>query len=228
MSASVKKNLSLTNGKTQLVDLNGGSINFDIAFTAKSLDNSQFNAIVATQTTLDSGTPLNFQTAMSGTISAHIVSDKNVYDNYYLCLKADKNCDIEVLITKKEIAAKVPQPHESPRSNLNSSSTLQMKAPPPLKPPSKPSKTNWSLICIVILIIGGFGFYYYYYIYKKKKITTTIELPTEIDTKYTLNTSPLISSPFITSPSLLSEFNSSKITQKSSLSERLTNLLESS
>ena len=146
---SVTKTLSLTNGK-QLLDLNGESINFDITFSAKSLDNSPFYAIVVDQSTLDSNTNLDFQLAEGGIISANIVSDKNVYQNYYLCLKADKPCQIEVVINKKEIKANVP--------SLESQSLK-----PPLKPPSKQDKTNWLFIGIVIIIIAG-SFYYYYYI----------------------------------------------------------------
>jgi len=153
---SVTKTLSLTNGK-QLLDLNGESINFDITFSAKSLDNSPFYAIVVDQSTLDSNTNLDFQLAEGGIISANIVSDKNVYQNYYLCLKADKPCQIEVVINKKEIKANIP--------SLESQSLK-----PPLKPPSKQDKTNWLFIGIVIIIIAG-SFYYYYYIYKKNNNT---------------------------------------------------------
>ena len=154
---SVTKTLSLTKGK-QLVDLNGGSINFDITFTAKSLDNSPFHAIVVDQTTLDNNTNLDFQHANEGIISANIVSDKNVYQNYYLCLKADKPCQVEVVIDKKEIKANVP--------TLDSSDSLTSQSlKPPLKPPTKQDKTNWIFIGIVILII--LGSLYYYYVYKK-------------------------------------------------------------
>jgi hypothetical protein len=158
---SVTKTLSLTNGQ-QLLDLNGDSINFDITFSAKSLDNCPFDAIVVDQSTLDNNSILDFQRVQDGIISANIVSDKNVYQNYYLCLKAEKPCQVEVVINKKEIKANVP--------SLDSLASQSLKTS--LKPPSKQDKTNWLFIGIVIIIILG-SFYYYYYIYKKNKNNNT-------------------------------------------------------
>jgi hypothetical protein len=156
---SVTKTLSLTTGK-QLLDLNGGSINFDLTFSAKSLDNSPFDAIVVDQSTLDSNVNLDFQHANDGVISANIVSDKNVYQNYYLCLKSDKPCQVEVVIDKKEIKANLP-----PLNTQN------------LKPPIKPSKTNWMLIGVVIILFALLGVYYYYYIYNKKNNKIDDDVP---------------------------------------------------
>jgi hypothetical protein len=160
---SVIKTLSLTNGK-QLLDLNGSSVNFDLTFSAKSLDNSPFDAIVVDQATLDSNVNLDFQRATDGIISANIVSDKNVYQNYYLCLKSDKPCQVEVVIDKKEINANLPSPQSPLPLSSQSPSSL-----PHLRLPAKPSNTNWMLIGIIIIIFSLFGGYYYYYIYKKKK-----------------------------------------------------------
>ena len=161
---SVIKTLSLTNGK-QLLDLNGSSVNFDLTFSAKSVDNSPFDAIVVDQATLDSNVNLDFQRANDGIISANIVSDKNVYQNYYLCLKSDKPCQVEVVIDKKEINAKLPSPQSPLPLSSQSPSSL-----PHLRLPTKPSNTNWMLIVTIIIIFSLFGgYYYYYYIYKKKK-----------------------------------------------------------
>ena len=159
---SVVKTLSLTNGK-QLLDLNGSSVNFDLTFSAKSVDNSPFDAIVVDQATLDSNVNLDFQRATDGIISANIVSDKNVYQNYYLCLKSDKPCQVEVVIDKKEINANLPPPQSPLPLSSQSPSSL-----PHLRLPTKPSNTNWMIIGIVIILLSLFGGYYYY-IYKKKK-----------------------------------------------------------
>jgi len=98
---TTKKVITLSSVK-QLIDLNGTSTNFDITFTAKSLDNSDFYALVVDQKILDSNAPLEFRLA-KGSISANIISDNNVYQNHFLCLKSDKKCQIEVVIEKKEI-----------------------------------------------------------------------------------------------------------------------------
>lgn len=161
---SIIKTLSLTTGK-QLLDLNGSSINFDLTFTAKSLDNSPFDAIVVDQATLDSNINLEFQRAEDGIISANIISDKNVYQNYYLCLKSDKPCQVEVAIDKKEIKANLPP----------ASLPLPLSQPAQLKPPTKLDKTNWTLIGIAIILFA-LGGLYYYYMYNKKNSKPEEEL----------------------------------------------------
>jgi len=197
---SIKKILSLKGGDKQLIDLNGASINFDLSFSATSSENSDFHALVVDQNTLDKvpHDSLEFKLA-NGYISGNIVSDKNVYQNHFLCLKSDKPCQIEVVINKKEI-----QPKLQPQ--------LKTTAPQPLKSIAKPSSTNWKLIFIVIVIIIGGGLCYYMYINKKKQ-----QKPQGIENTMTPSISTLI-----TSPSLVSAFQTSK---KSSLSDRLDKLL---
>ena len=91
---SVKKTLSLTS-RQQLIDLNEETTNFDLTFKAKSLDNSHFDVLVVDQTTLDNNPNLEYKRA-KGEISGNIISDKNVYQNYFLCLKSEKPCDVEI------------------------------------------------------------------------------------------------------------------------------------
>ena len=196
--------ISLSSVK-KLIDLNGGSTNFDLTFTAKSLDNSDFYAIIVDQATLDSNAPLDFKLA-KGEISANIVFDKNVYQNHFLCLKSDKPCDVEVMIDKKEIE---PRPISTP---------VRQKAPS-LSPPKKHSKTNWKLIFIVI-VLGAGVLVYYYSNRDKNKNNTFVDTPqvTEQVTHQTI----ILPSP------LIGELESSSITQKSSLTDRLRSLLEES
>lgn len=200
---SVKKILSLTGGK-QLIDLNGSSTNFDLTFTATSQDNSDFHALVIDQKTLDtvSHDSLEFKRA-NGSISGNIVSDKNAYQNYFLCLKSDKPCNVEVIINKKEIHPKPPPP---PPQQVNAQT-------PRVKHVEPPSSTNWKLICIVIVIIIGGGLCYYMYVNKKKE-----QKYQGIENTMTPSISTLI-----TSPSLVSGFTNS---QTPSLSERLDKLLK--
>lgn len=148
---SMKKTYSLNSHK-QLVDLNGDTTNFDLTFTATSKDGSAFEVLVVDQTTLDNTPNLEYKRA-NGTISGNIVSDKNVYQNYFLILKSDKPCDVEVDINKREIAPKPVQQTPPPQ---------QLKAPP-LAPPQKPSGTNWKIIFILAVVIGGGALLYYMY-----------------------------------------------------------------
>jgi hypothetical protein len=206
---SVKKILSLTGGGKQLIDLNGDSINFDLTFTATSSENADFHALVVDQNTLDKvpHDSLEFKRA-SGSISGNIVSDKNIYQNYFLCLKSDKPCQVEVIINKKEIQPKQGHPQIHPQNQpqqVNATAPrLKNVVPPP------PSSTNWKLICIVIVIIIGGGLCYYMYVNKKKQ-----QKNQSIENIMTPSISTLI-----TSPSLVSGFTTS------SLSERLDKLLQ--
>jgi len=202
---SVKKTLSLTNGK-QLIDLNGDYTNFDLTFTATSLDNSDFHALVIDQNTLDKvpHDRLEFKKA-TGSISGNIVSDNNIYQNFFLCLKSDKPCQVEVVINKKEIQPK-------PRKEVNPVPQQTVKQDP-IKDPIKDSNTNWKLIFIVIVLIIGGGLCYYMYVNKKKQ-----QKHQSIENTMTPSISTLI-----TSPSLVSGFTNS---QTPSLSERLDKLLK--
>ena len=164
---SVKKNYTLT-PRQQLVDLNGDTTNFDLSFVVTSIDGSPFNLIVVDQNTLDNNPNLDYKNVDNGTMSGNIISDKNIYENYYLCLKSDKDCEVEVIIDKREIPANIPPPpapkaprytHTQPSFNTN------------IAHPMKRSTTNWKLILIVIIVICG-GLYLYYLYNKKNKITT--------------------------------------------------------
>ena len=191
---SVKKILSVTSGQ-QLIDLNEETTNFDLTFTAKSLDNSHFDVLVVDQTTLDNNPKLEFKRA-KGVISGNIISDKNVYQNYFLCLKSEKPCDVEIVINKKEIQPRPKEPIK-PVFNNPPPHPPPPTLPPPINSPSKTSKTNWKLIFIVIIILGASGAAYYIY-NKKKREKITIQNPNVIPI---LTPSPLVLSS-VQSPSL--------------------------
>jgi hypothetical protein len=98
--------MSVTNQYTlgkqkQLIDLNGDSVNFDLNFFCESLDGSEFDVLVVDQQTLDSNpNNLSYKHAQ-GKISGNISSDKNIYQNYFLILKADHDCQVNVMINKQ-------------------------------------------------------------------------------------------------------------------------------
>ena len=210
---TTKTLISLSSVK-QLLDLNGGSANFDLTFTAKSLNNSDFYLIVVDQATLDSNTPLDFKLA-KGEISANIVSDTNVYQNHFLCLKSDKPCDVEVMIDKKEI-----EPRPLPPTPVRQLAPRQQGVPS-LNPPRKPSKTNWTMIFIVIALGAGFLVYYYFFNKNKNKKITSVDTPM-LTTEQVTHQTIILPSP------LIGELESSSITQKSSLTDRLRSLLDES
>lgn len=90
------KNYKLSKIK-QLIDLNGDLVNFDLTFSVKASDGSNFEALVVTQEQIDSGEPLEYKKA-DGSISGSIVADKDLYQNYFLLLKSENPVECEVTI----------------------------------------------------------------------------------------------------------------------------------
>jgi len=129
----------------QLIDLNGDSTNFDVTFKATSKSGTPFQILVVDQTTLDNNPSLEYKSVDQGQISGNIVQDKNVYQNYFLVLKAEKPTEIEIEITKKDIApAPTPIPPQKPSSS-----------------PSSKKPIPWLKILVVVgvVVLGGYVLY---------------------------------------------------------------------
>ena len=134
----------------QLIDLNGDLTNFDLRFNAKSKNKANFYALIVDQTTLDSSPELEYKQA-EGEISGNLISDKNVYQNYFLVLKSDKPCDCEVIIDIKQIEPKLDN------------EPLQQIPQEPSKPQSTSSKMNWKVIIVAVLVVCGLFYLYKVY-----------------------------------------------------------------
>lgn len=150
------KTYSVSNVK-QLIDLNGTSTNFDISFQVKSQNKEPFDILVVDQTTLDNTPKLEYKRIEAGEISGSLKNDKNVYQNYYLILKAEKPCQCDVTINKKEIPKQtqpVPQPTQS--------NPVQNSQPNPysVNPPTK-SNINWVKIVLIVAVVGVGGYFLY-------------------------------------------------------------------
>lgn len=168
----------------QLVDLNGEITNFDISFRAKTKNGESFDVLVLDQTTLDNSSNLEYKKA-SGEISGHLVQDKNVYQNYFLILKADNPCQCEVEIVRQEIPRAQPQNSGVPNGVLPNGNTPGSLMP---LPPSGPqgglqgsvdqSSTNWPKIIITALVFAGIGYAMYYFLKKRKDTDDGIPSPT--------------------------------------------------
>jgi hypothetical protein len=153
----------------QLVDLNGDSINFDISFRVTSRNKEHFELLVVDQTTLDNNPNLEYKKVVEGTISGNILQDKNIYQNYFLILKAENPCECDVEIIKKELP-KTAQPPPTPSSVIQSgtssgtSSASSSGATPVLKKldDDKPG-FSWMKILLIVgaLVALGIGFYLY-------------------------------------------------------------------
>ena len=139
--------------QNQLIDLNGTMVNFNLTFTATSANNLPFEAVVMDQAGLDTNPNIDFKQVTDGTISGNIISDKNVYQNFFLVLKAPQETSINVTIDIK------PLP---PRPQLS---------PPPASPP-KSSSINWKYILIFFAILCT-GYLVWKYMGKNKSVYVT-------------------------------------------------------
>ena len=140
----------------QLVDLNGDTTNFDLTFSVTSKDKALFDVIVVDQTTLDSNPSLDYKHVTNGSISGNIVSDKGVYQNYFLMLKADTPCQCEVITEIKEIPVKPMTPDEF--SDPGSKEKLLQ--------PKNTSMVNWTTMLIFAAVVGAV--LYYLFVYSKE------------------------------------------------------------
>ena len=90
------------NNIKQLVDLNGTSTNFKLEFKVTCLEkDKEFDCVVIDQTTLDSGETLPYK-RVKGSLSGNFKVDNNIYQSYYLILKSDSECEVEVEINFEE------------------------------------------------------------------------------------------------------------------------------
>lgn len=153
----------LLNKTPQLVDLNGDTTNFDITFTVTSKNKEPFYLVVVDQKTLDVNPNFSFRQADEGQLSGNIVSDKNVYQNYFLCLKADEDCEVNIEIIKKEIQPNVVKEEYIPQ---------QQKQQHKEEDESFLSR-NWKWL--LILLIAGGVLLYIWKIKKKDETSSPVE-----------------------------------------------------
>ena len=156
---------SYTLGKIkQLIDLNGDSTNFDLTFNVSCKESTPFNILVVDQTTLDNTPELKYKEVI-GNISGKITADKNVFQNYFLILKSDTPCVVEVELLKKELP-RTPdvvvksQPKEK-FTNLSSSSIPEVS----IEQNSNPKKgmSLFKIVLILVVVIGGVALLWYLY-----------------------------------------------------------------
>lgn len=155
------------NNIKKLIDLNGDVTNFDLNFTAQSKNLEPFEAIVVDQSALDANENLEYKKVSDGIISGNVRSDKNIYQNYYLLLKSENPCDIEVSIDLNELQIENMEiPIEEEIINLENDEKQSMfsKFMPKLK-----IKMGWKQILMVLTLIGGIIFVYWKFFRNKGK-----------------------------------------------------------
>lgn len=148
----------------KLIDLNGETTNFDITFRVASRNKEPFDLLVVDQTTLDNTPKMEYKKVENGVISGNIVHDKNVYQNYFLILRADNPCECDVEIVKKELPKTPTQPQST-----------QVMVPSPSKNPKKSTDGfNWVKILLIVGFIAVLGIALY--LYSKKSSSAPIKL----------------------------------------------------
>ena len=172
----------------QLIDLNGDSTNFDLSFKVTCADDTHFHVLVVDQETLDNNQELEYKKTQK-TISGNIVTDKNIgYQNYFLILKSDKECTVEVELIKKIL----PKPTENIQKF---DQNLKLPKRTAAKPDS--SEINWKkigLISVVVLI--GLGILWF--LYKRKNKIQSDAVPVLASPVF--KASPVLASPVLASP----------------------------
>lgn len=146
---STKKTYSIGSMK-QLIDLNGSSTNFELTFRVNSHNKEPFDMLVVDQTTLDSNPSLEYKHVANGEMTGSLKNDKNVYQNYFLIIKAEKPCQCDVEINKREMPIQ------------------QKPVPPPAPAPEPKSSVNWIKIGLILLCVS-IGGYILYRLSKKEK-----------------------------------------------------------
>jgi len=138
----------------QLIDLNGTLVNFEISFMAKSTNAQPFEALVVDQNTLDNDSNLEFKEANKGVLAGKIVFDHNKYQNFFLILRSQKKCEVEVTIDKKSIPPRELPDHPSEEKEdppVPVLSTENFK--PNVRDVKSYFKFNWKLILTILVVL---------------------------------------------------------------------------
>lgn len=145
--SKTKKTISLGKIK-QLIDLNDDSTNFNLSFNVSCHDNTPFEILVVDQTTLDNSPELEYK-KVSGSINGTIVADKNVYQNYFLILKSETPCKVDIEFTKNVLPVPTMKvPHKEQYIPVESSNKMQFNV-------SEQSVSWLKIGLIALVVIGG-------------------------------------------------------------------------
>jgi hypothetical protein len=226
---SIQKTYNVSTQK-QLIDLNGNLVNFELEFIAQSKNGEPFEILVVDQAILDSQHSLPYKKAVDGKISGNILADKNIYQNYFLIIRAENDCEVNVTINKKELPI-VQQPEQyypiyPPQQENYQPQQYMQPQPQSMQPqsmqppqPMKNNKNSSNLKFYLIIGLIGLGVAYYFFYYKKKKnntenyqVKTSIpevekshepaipKSPTPLVVKSPIPTTPIPTAPIPTTP----------------------------
>ena len=103
----------------QLFDLNNNIKNFHSTFTIQSTNSTPFFAVVADQSTLDSGSSLQFKYAQDGSLSGEVRQDEDENKSWYLVLKSDQPNEVDISIDTKQVPPRMSNVQKSVQNPNN-------------------------------------------------------------------------------------------------------------
>lgn len=135
----------------QLIDLNGDSTNFHINYKIESKNQKPFDILIVDQTTLDNTPNLEYKKVEKGVVSGEIKQENNIYQNYFLVIKADEPVECVLTIDKKDLPK-----------------TPQNQAPQMTTPPITKKETSWLKYVLIFLVLAVAGYMIYNMVVNKK------------------------------------------------------------
>ena len=176
--SSTQKTLTLSKIK-RLIDLNGDSTNFTVQFRVESRGGEPFYLAIVDPTTLDNSGELNYELVPEGKASNAFSQNENVYQNYFLVLKSDVPCEVDVVVEKHEMPK--AQPAQPPVVFQQPQMGQQQPHPKPHNPQPGPV-SNWKIWAFVVVLVGGAALAYW--LYNRKSDEAQESAPSHISVDY--------------------------------------------
>jgi hypothetical protein len=137
---------------TEMVDINSDIENFIAKFHAKSRNGQDFKFIVIEETPKTD--ELEYNTTVNGEMEGEIKAEYNNYKNYFLLLKSDQPCEVDIVINIQKLDKK----------------TLPSQQIQTVKTDIAPKKNMFAVLGLIsiLFLVGG----YFYVTHGKKKGVT--------------------------------------------------------
>ena len=158
-------------GKTKrLIDLNKSYTNFKLTFNVVSENQDEFFLAVIDQKSLDEVADSDIEyKVVNGSLSGSVVSDKNIYQNYFLILKSENPMNVTVQVDIEELPKTIPQ-----RPPMSNNQQKFNKGLPGLKSGGWFDSLSMKQIFVIVGVIGVLVFLYFKY-GKKETVSVVSE-----------------------------------------------------
>ena len=186
---SIRKTLKLSKIK-QLIDLNQNFINFNAQFqVTNKTPNIDYKMLVVNQEQLDD-TNFNIDEAYkniewektNGVIGGSVLFDKNIFQHWFISLKSDTECDIDIMIDLQKLPDDIPQ-QDIKESMIDS--TQQNPEFSVVQKPFYKVKSTWIIIGIIVVL-----FFSLFFFYKSNKDSTVSPIVPDISQTSVTETTP--------------------------------------